>query len=570
MKPQPQGHVMDDLYHQDDIKPDVMLMNKERSSSQYQDGDNMSFSEKETLKQVLEASRWPKFSESGEYDHMELIDYIYGVFIDVPRVPDYWSTARLNTAFKGHASVWYTEMKEMDGRRSWPWWKSQIIQKYRNGTWIWKKIISFENDKRSVDKDTYEWCLRKSKRLNAIDPQMNIQMRNHKLLTQMPGELEHAVKCRFTDNFSLYDIANTLQDVRKRTNIGKYTPYKSSGFKEKQPFRVESKDKPTERGAEVTKKRNCCHTCGSTDHYARNCLKARKKVYAIEKVPEEESRKEDSDSDSMGDATREQSDEEQYQREEFVVEYEEETALEIQDIQLEAGMPQDTAKKNLCKHTQDAQKFLVTQDKGMAYINGTATKMTICIDNAQHPLSTYSGGHCSIVARNYLDNHFPNSGKMTSNGTIIKEILIPHRKGNIRLNPEFFVFDDSHIQGFLLGTDYKRMYGIDIYNSKNKNITIGTNKEKKFSLEIYQISAQDPIEELLDEFREGQFSTTLTSRKKLSLLKMLRKNRPAFAIGEEPLGKIRGHDIELYWDVESPYPPILRRPPYPESLETRK
>ncbi|MBW0472757.1 hypothetical protein O181_012472 [Austropuccinia psidii MF-1] len=51
---------------------------------------------------------------------------------------------------------------------------------------------------------------------------------------------------------------------------------------------------------------------------------------------------------------------------------------------------------------------------------------------------------------------------------------------------------------------------------------------------------------------------------------MLRKNRPAFAIGEEPLGKIRGHDIELYLDVKGPYPSILRTPPYPESLETRK
>ncbi|MBW0548112.1 hypothetical protein O181_087827 [Austropuccinia psidii MF-1] len=37
-----------------------------------------------------------------------------------------------------------------------------------------------------------------------------------------------------------------------------------------------------------------------------------------------------------------------------------------------------------------------------------------------------------------------------------------------------------------------------------------------------------------------------------------------------PLGKIKGYDIELYLDVERPYPPMLRRPPYPESLETRK
>ncbi|MBW0550932.1 hypothetical protein O181_090647 [Austropuccinia psidii MF-1] len=84
-------------------------------------------------------------------------------------------------------------------------------------------------------------------------------------------------------------------------------------------------------------------------------------------------------------------------------------------------MPQDTENKNLCKHTQDSQTFLVTPTKGMSYIHGTATKMTVCIDNA-----------------------------------------------------------------------------------------------------------------------------------------------------EEPLGKIRGHDIELYMDVERPYPPMLRRPPCPESLETGK
>ncbi|MBW0574343.1 hypothetical protein O181_114058, partial [Austropuccinia psidii MF-1] len=121
----------------------------------------------------------------------------------------------------------------------------------------------------------------------------------------------------------------------------------------------------------------------------------------------------------------------------------------------------------------------------------TATKITVFNDNAQHPLIIDSESKCSIVARNYLDNHCPNwenqllptkaknfespSGKMTSIGTIIKEMIIPHSKGNIRPNPEFVVLDDAHIQGLLLGTDYQRMHGIDIYNSKNRHITIGTN-----------------------------------------------------------------------------------------------
>ncbi|MBW0525818.1 hypothetical protein O181_065533 [Austropuccinia psidii MF-1] len=119
---------------------------------------------------------------------MELIDYIDGLFIDLPSIQDYGITARLNTAFKGHASIWYTEMKEIHGRRNWPWWKSLIIQKYSNGTWICQKTMPFENDKYSVEKDSYKWCLRHSKRGKAIDPQVNTQMRNHKLFTQMPGE----------------------------------------------------------------------------------------------------------------------------------------------------------------------------------------------------------------------------------------------------------------------------------------------------------------------------------------------------------------------------------------------
>ncbi|MBW0539662.1 hypothetical protein O181_079377 [Austropuccinia psidii MF-1] len=133
MKPQPQGYVKDTSYHQDDIKPDAILINKARSSSQYQDGDNMSYSENGTLKKLPEASSWPKFSGAGEYDHMELVDYIDVLFIDVPSIPDYWITAGIHTAFKGHASIWYTEMKENHDRRNWAWWKSQIIQKYRNG-----------------------------------------------------------------------------------------------------------------------------------------------------------------------------------------------------------------------------------------------------------------------------------------------------------------------------------------------------------------------------------------------------------------------------------------------------
>ncbi|MBW0542867.1 hypothetical protein O181_082582 [Austropuccinia psidii MF-1] len=224
--------------------------------------------------------------------------------------------------------------------------------------------------------------------------------------------------------------------------------------------------------AELIKK-HTCQNCGPTDHYANNCPKVKKKGYAIEKATEEESQTKDSESDSMRDAIREQSDDDQDLKEGFLVEYQEEMKIEIQDIQLEAGITQDTANRNLCKHSQDAQTFQVTPTNGMAYIHGTDTKMTVCIDNAQHPLIIDSGAHCSIVARAYLDYHFSNwetqllptmaknfksaSGEMKSTRTITKEIIIPHRKVNIRINPEFVVLEDAHIEGLVLGTDYQRM-----------------------------------------------------------------------------------------------------------------
>ncbi|MBW0477522.1 hypothetical protein O181_017237 [Austropuccinia psidii MF-1] len=111
---------MDNLYHQEDIEPDAILVNTTRSQSQYQDGYNMSYSEKEGLKHLSEASSWPKFSGTVEYDHMELIDYIDVLVIDLPSIPDSWVMPILNKAFKGNASIWYTEMEQIRDRRNWP------------------------------------------------------------------------------------------------------------------------------------------------------------------------------------------------------------------------------------------------------------------------------------------------------------------------------------------------------------------------------------------------------------------------------------------------------------------
>ncbi|MBW0493789.1 hypothetical protein O181_033504 [Austropuccinia psidii MF-1] len=98
---QKQGNVLDNTpYHQEEIKPNAFFENIPRSSSHYQDVYDITYSEKEALKQIPESSSWPKFSGIGEYAHMELIYYIDGLFIDVSSIPDNWIKSRVNTESK--------------------------------------------------------------------------------------------------------------------------------------------------------------------------------------------------------------------------------------------------------------------------------------------------------------------------------------------------------------------------------------------------------------------------------------------------------------------------------------
>ncbi|MBW0467186.1 hypothetical protein O181_006901 [Austropuccinia psidii MF-1] len=80
----------------------------------------------------------------------------------------------------------------------------------------------------------------------------------------------------------------------------------------------------------------------------------RRKYMPLKKVPEEESPTEYSESESMVYAIIKHSDEDQDPKEQFLVEHQGETQLEIQDVNLEAAMPQDTPNDNKLKHTQDA------------------------------------------------------------------------------------------------------------------------------------------------------------------------------------------------------------------------
>ncbi|MBW0501058.1 hypothetical protein O181_040773 [Austropuccinia psidii MF-1] len=94
-------------------------------------------------------------------------------------------------------------------------------------------------------------------------------MRNKKLLTKLPRDLEHAVKCRFSKESTLDEKSTTLQEVRIRKSIGRYNT-QSIGDNRENPT-LEGKE-AHDSESEIT---TGIHNCGSPIHYEGNFPKDR-------------------------------------------------------------------------------------------------------------------------------------------------------------------------------------------------------------------------------------------------------------------------------------------------------
>ncbi|MBW0510976.1 hypothetical protein O181_050691 [Austropuccinia psidii MF-1] len=144
-------------------------------------------------------------------------------------------------------------------------------------------------------------------------------------------------------------------------------------------------------------------------------------------------------------------------------------------------------------------------------------------------------------------------------------MIFPHPTGSIRLKVEFVVMYNCTPQHFILGNDYLNIYGSDINNHKDSYFTIGENKRQKcaFPEEKREITVIRHIKNVnkekfvSDQLIEEQPNPALTLEMRDELIKMLFQYREAFACDNEPLGAIKGHEVEISLNVERPYPPLL-------------
>ncbi|MBW0535383.1 hypothetical protein O181_075098 [Austropuccinia psidii MF-1] len=93
-------------------------------------------------KDIPKLEEWSTFSGEVEDNNIEFIRIIYMLQEDF-HIPDETIVGKLYSLFTRTAKKRYYKMRQDHGKHDWPWWKSEIISKWANNTWIFKMENSF-------------------------------------------------------------------------------------------------------------------------------------------------------------------------------------------------------------------------------------------------------------------------------------------------------------------------------------------------------------------------------------------------------------------------------------------
>ncbi|MBW0575535.1 hypothetical protein O181_115250 [Austropuccinia psidii MF-1] len=146
------------------------------------------------------------------------------------------------------------------------------------------------------------------------------------------------------------------------------------------------------------------------------------------------------------------------------------------------------------------------------------------------------------------------------------------------MKADIVVMDNCTSQHIILGNDYLNIYGIDINNHKDRYLKIGENRRQKFSFsnmlkEMSIVSSKkDTYKEefVCNQLVESKINPSLSPKMRHKLIDFLYTYDNAFPSDNEPLGAIKGNEVDITLNIDRSYPQVLRRPAYPPSPRARE
>ncbi|MBW0566136.1 hypothetical protein O181_105851 [Austropuccinia psidii MF-1] len=402
---------------------------------------------------------------------------------------------------------------------------------------------SFEEAILNIERDRLmSWFLKQKDRLTALHPDMSKTMVHKRILRRCGGDLEHAIRSRCIQPCSTEDYINAMEDITTRTKIG----------------------------------RNCVEV-----HLIWLILVLKKtRINEIEIKRVEDTK--ETKNVSLHESDSEPSEEEELPDELSI----ENINVSFEVTEVHTHLPQYSDKFMDLIHVQDAKMQKNEPARGKGYTAGSSCITNIVINNTEAKIHLGSRDFCTCVGKNYLHNIYTNwqdkimpiegikfssaSQNMHPLGIFEAAMIFPHPAGSIRFKVEFVVMNNCTSQHFILGKDYLNIHGIDINTHNNRYFIIGDNKRQKldFPLEKREITVIRQVKNvnkegfLPDQLIETQISPELILEMKEELIEIFFQYREAFASDDEPLGAIKGHEVDIILNVERNYPPLLRRPAY--------
>ncbi|KAI7942667.1 hypothetical protein MJO28_012694 [Puccinia striiformis f. sp. tritici] len=553
--------------------------------------------EKEVGKLLPPLSEWVSFSGEGEYDYIEFIQYCDLI------LETYWAkedivVVRLPRLFRGVAKVWWKTKSAAMGKASWQTWKDLMKAQFNTSTWRSKMKEAFRKEK--LDPSVHvisTWCVAQHRRLECISPGLSLKEINEEILERCPGTLANSVNCRLPDlNVDLTVLINTMEDIVTKVNRDR-KPFKENSYKRtgapENPLPDNKKETPPPRRTPASGE---CFNCGEKGHRRQDCPKPQKKIMEVdgELQPEDPA---ESDSEPSSDLElMPTTPDENYRYEVIHADIGDDNC--INSIQGESSLPQQWDPNMKVGHISDAKLLVTKPEKGRSYTLGKTSYTSVIFEGQMIKTLLDIGAFCSCTSSSFLEECYPEwrshllpvprakfsscNSAMKALGIVSMPLIFPHSKGSLRLIIELVVMEDALWDYLILGNDAFCMYGIDIFQSRDRFYTIGGDWKRKFQICHIKTTTTEEVTtnnvELLHEITsfeseylsQASLSHLLTDQQKKDILQVCFESKEAFCTTEEPIGNITGHDMKLDLTVSSPYPPILRRPPYPSSPKSRE